>query len=212
MGIREALTGSNAGSLSSALRRRRYHRMVTAFPGFEAMRVLDLGGRPSSWRGREVLPAQVVCLNLEGHEPLAEGPVVAVQGDACDLDAVRRLGHFDLVYSNSTIEHVGGHARRLQFALTVTSTADRYWVQTPNRYFPVEPHAVFPAFQFLPVRTRRYVAERWPLSPLGGNQDLTDEILTIDLLSVTELRHYFPDATIWRERIAGIAKSLVAVR
>ena len=212
MGIREALTGSNPSSVSSALRRRRHEHMVAVFPGLEDMRVLDLGGRPSSWWGLEVLPAQVVCLNLEVHEPTPEGPVVTVQGDACDADSGRRLGRVDLIYSNWTIEHVGGHARRWQFAHIVTSTADRYWVQTPNRYFPVEPHTVFPGFQFLPVRARRHVAERWPLSPLGGDQDLTEEILGIDLLSATELHHYFPDAAIWRERVAGLTKSLVALR
>jgi hypothetical protein len=56
------------------------------------------------------------------------------------------------------------------------------------------------------------VAARWPLSPLGTGGDLDDEILAIDLLSASELRHYFPQATIWRERVAGLTKSLVALR
>lgn len=158
-----------------------------------------------------MLPAEVVCMNLEAHEPVPEQAVVTVQGDACNLADVQMLGRFDLVYSNSAIEHVGGHAKRKQFANAVRAAADRYWVQTPNRYFPVEPHAVWPGFQFLPVRARRYVAERWPLSPLGTDDDLTEEILSIDLLSTSALRHYFPEAAIWRERFAGLTKSLVAV-
>lgn len=212
MRAREALTGSDPRSLSSVLRRRRYGRLLANFPDLGAMRVLDLGGRPTSWRGHHVAPAQVVCMNVEMHDPPPDGAVVAVQGDACDLHAVRQLGHFDLVYSNSTIEHVGGHAKRRQFADAVREAADRYWVQTPNRYFPVEPHSLWPGFQFLPLRARRYVAERWPLSPLGTGHDLTEEILEIDLLSATELHHYFPQAKIERERVAGITKSLVAVR
>ncbi|MDA8035067.1 MAG: hypothetical protein M0T71_12995 [Actinomycetota bacterium] len=211
MGIREALTSSDPGSLSSALRRRRYARFLATFPGLGEMRVLDLGGRPGTWLGRDVVPAAVVCVNLEAHEA-PPGPVVAVQGDACDAEAIGRLGRFDLVYSNSAIEHVGGHANRRRFADSVEVAADRFWIQTPNRYFPIEPHAVWPGFQFLPFGARRFVAARWPLSPLGTGGDLDDEILAIDLLSASELRHYFPQATIWRERVAGLTKSLVALR
>lgn len=212
MRVRDALTSSDPRSLSSVLRRRRYARLLAMFPDLGDMRVLDLGGRPSSWQDQGVLPAQVVCMNLEEGATVTDGPVVTVAGDACDLDAVRRLGRFDLVFSNSTIEHVGGHVKRQQFADAVRTAADRYWVQTPSLYFPIEPHTLFPCFQFLPVSVRRFVAQRWPLSPLGTGGDLTDEILSIDLLSITELRYYFPTAAIWRSRVAGITKSLVAVR
>lgn len=212
MTVRDALTSAHPRSLSSALRRRRYEWLLAVFPDLEEMRVLDLGGRPNHWLGHDVVPSQVVCLNLEAWDPLPDGPVTMVQGDACDVDVVRRLGLFDLAFSNSVIEHVGGHDARLRFADAVRAAAERYWVQTPNRYFPIEPHAVWPGFQFLPVTARRYVAERWPLSPLGTEGDLTDEILGIDLLSATMLRHYFPEAAILRERVAGLTKSLVAAR
>ena len=32
--------------------------------------------------------------------------------------------------------------------------AQLHWVQTPYRYFPVEPHFLFPGFQFLPLTVR----------------------------------------------------------
>jgi hypothetical protein len=37
-------------------------------------------------------------------------------------------------------------------------------------------------------------------------------VLWVDLLSITDMRHYFPDATMLRERVLGITKSIIAVR
>lgn len=87
-------------------------------------------------------------------------------------------------------------------------------MQTPYRYFPIEPHWFFPGFQFLPVRARREVAMRWPLHP-GRRDDpvaALDEVLDIELLSKTEMRRYFPGSELVVERFAGLPKSLVAVR
>jgi hypothetical protein len=209
-GPRNLLTGTERPtSISSRLRLRRFQMLLQLFPDLEEMRVVDLGGRPATWEQLPKPPRQVVCVNLEHHESPAEWNTT-VTGDIFDPSVISGLGRFDLAYSNSTIEHVGGHARRLEFVRLVRALAPRYWVQTPNRYFPIEPHAVFPGFQFLPTRLQRAIARRWPLSPLGTDGDLLEEILSIDLLSSTELRFYFPDGQIWKERVAGLTKSLVA--
>ena len=207
--LRQALTGgADPTSISSRLRRRRFDVLVRTFPDLGEMRVVDLGGRPSMWEQLPVRPRHVLCVNLEPHDPVPSR-VATKTGDVCDPEFVRSLGTFDLAYSNSTIEHVGGHSRRRQFADAVRSLAPRYWVQTPNRYFPIEPHVVFPGFQYLPTRLKITIAARWPLSPLGTHGDLAEEVLAIDLLSLTDLRLYFPGANVWRERLAGLTKSLV---
>ena len=209
MSVRESLTStSDPGSLSSRLRRRRIRALCRVFPELPEMNVIDLGGRPSNWEQLAVRPLSVLCVNIEKHS--ATDRIGCVEGDICDVEFVRKLGSFDLAFSNSTIEHVGGHARREQFAQVVRLIAPHRWVQTPNRYFPVEPHAVFPGFQFLPIRLRHTVGRKWPLSRLGTDGDLLEEILNIELLSESELRYYFPGDQIWKERIAGLAKSLVA--
>jgi hypothetical protein len=207
--LRESLTStSDPRSVSSRIRRRRFRALYREFPDLTQMTVIDLGGRPSNWAQLEVRPLSVLCVNFEKNA--ASDGIACVEGDVCDLEFVRTLGSFDLVFSNSTMEHVGGHARCSQFADVVRAMAPHHWVQTPNRYFPVEPHAMFPAFQFLPVRLRRTVGRRWPLSRLGTDGDLLEEILAIELLSETALRYYFPGDQIWKERIGGLTKSLVA--
>ena len=50
------------------------------------------------------------------------------------------------------LEHVGAHSQRQQLADNVHDLADRYWVQTPYRYFPIEPHWVFQASNGFPTK------------------------------------------------------------
>ena len=104
----------------------------------------------------------------------------------------------------------------MAFAAAARRLAPRYWIQTPYRYFPVEPHWLFPGFAQLPVPARAWVTRRWPLGSYAGvagdRRRSVDHALEIELLSRTEMGHYFPDADIRCERVAGIPKSLIAVR
>lgn len=121
-----------------------------------------------------------------------------VRGDARALPF--EPGSFGIAYSNSLVEHLHP-GDRPRFAEQIRSVADRYWVQTPNRWFPIEPHVLLPGFQFLPEPARRRLwrlgMPRTPYEP-------------IELLDTAELRGLFPDAVILRERFAGLTKSLIA--
>lgn len=125
------------------------------------MRVLDLGGTAAAWQAAPVQPGHVTVLNLHEEQPTDRGWMSCVIGDACSPPPTIRSGDFDLVYSNSVIEHLGGHARRRAFADLVRTLAPHHWVQTPNRYFPIEPHWLWPGFQFLPVRSRSFLCRKW---------------------------------------------------
>jgi hypothetical protein len=118
------------------------------------------------------------------------------------------------VFSNSVIEHVGGHAQRQRFAEAVHKLADRHWVQTPYRYFPIEPHWLFPGFQFLPMSARAQISYRWPLAHTrsASVDDGLAEAMSVELLSRAEMSYYFPHAEIQVERLLGAVKSLIAVR
>jgi hypothetical protein len=136
-----------------------------------------------------------------------------IVGDACAPPNSVRRQHFDLVYSNSVIDQVGGHARRRAFAEQIHTLADHHWIQTAYRYFPLDPFWLFPAFQFLPVRARVALTRWWPLGneQTSNPREATSRVLEIEMLSETELRYYFPDSEIWRERVLGLVKSLVAI-
>jgi hypothetical protein len=202
------------GSWGVRRRKRQANWLVETFPDLAQMSIVDLGGRVETWAHATVRPKHVHVVNLE--PPPAEIPDWAEvdYGDPCALPAHIAVRRYDLVFSNSVLEHVGGHERRLRFAESVHLLAEAHWVQTPYRYFPIEPHWIAPGMQFLPVRARTAVARRWPLahSPAESREAAIRQVLWTELVDRTQLRHYFPESRILTERLAGLPKSLIAVR
>ena len=199
------------GSFTHRFRQRRNEEFKRRFPGLADMRVLDLGGTAVSWRVLGLRPASVTIVNLDHVRGPYEPWMDVVQADAC----AGGFGKYDLVFSNSLMEHVGGHARRKQFAEVVQESATSWWIQTPYRYFPIEPHWIFPGFQFLPFRARVMVCQHWNTmhAPAKKNAEEAAELVaSIELISAAEMRAYFPSSDIWFERIAGLPKSLVALK
>jgi hypothetical protein len=204
-------------SVGARTRAERWALVDDLFPDLAEMRVVDLGGTVESWRRAPVRPAQVTVVNLFEPGESDESWLRPVTGDACDArTALRAAGadtEYDLVFSNSLLEHVGGHAQRVALASEVHALAPRHWVQTPYRYFPVEPHWLFPLLQFLPLAARAKVAAAWPLAHSRPEDSSTamSEVQWTELVGLAEMRAYFPRSEIHKERIVGLTKSLVAV-
>ncbi|MFE9643705.1 class I SAM-dependent methyltransferase [Streptomyces sp. NPDC006365] len=205
------------GTLAHKARAKRWDELLRCFPDLGDMHVLDLGGTPVAWRHAPVRPAHVVTVNLDPRTARqAEPGITSVVGDACSLSLPGHLStkRFDLVYSNSVLEHVGGHYRRKQFADMVHAHAGHHWVQTPYRYFPVEPHWLFPGMHWLPFRARVAISQHWPHGHIqrAERAQATRDVQEVELVSATEMRSYFPGSSIWFERFVGLPKSLVARR
>lgn len=211
--IRERVVDRNE-SWGGRRRARRWEWLARVFPDLDQMSVIDLGGDAATWTRSPSHPKHVHVVNID--TPPAEVPdwITVDHGDACALPAEIASRRYDLVFSNSVIEHVGGHERRLRFAESVHLMAPAHWVQTPYRYFPVEPHWIAPGMQFLPVRARAGLARRWPLAHVRS-ADLRDAltgVLWTELLDRSQMRYYFPDSRVLSERLAGLTKSLIAVK
>jgi hypothetical protein len=201
------------GSLGDRSRTRRWETFQRLFPDVAGLRVVDLGGTPATWLRAPVRPKHVVVVNLAELDDPGEPWLTVEHGDACALPERLFEQPFDIVFSNSLIEHVGGHARRQDLADAVHRLAPRHWVQTPYRYFPVEPHWLFPGMQFLPLRARAFIARVWPLAHTRASREAATRVaLGTELVSLTELRYYFPGSEIVRERFGPLVKSIVAVR
>lgn len=210
MRLRDRIVDSPT-SMGATMRARRWELLEQTFPQIEQLRILDLGGTTEFWLRVPRRPEHVTVVNLTEPGPGAEW-ITAIEGDACDPANAR--GEFDLVVSNSLIEHVGGHAQRARLADIVRSAAPSYWVQTPYRYFPVEPHWLFPGMQFAPLRLRAAIARSWPLAhtKAATREEAMQEVMWTELVSKSEMASLFPDATILFERMAGLPKSMVAIR
>lgn len=211
----QSITDAQSGeSLAGRARIRRWKYLTECFPSIAGMRVLDLGGSAESWRLAPVQPKSVTVVNLTAPAGPTQPSIVHIQGDACDLPNSVARDHFDLVYSNSLIEHVGGHVNRQRLADNVHARADRHWVQTPYRYFPIEPHWVFPGMQWLPYEARVQVSLHWNRGHFRTyNRDEAEKLVNeVDLLSISQMRGYFPSSVIWQERFAGLVKSITAIK
>ena len=168
--------------------------------------ILDVGAGKGGALERFNTTNPIVALDLEpdASEWLAAPNVTVQVGDGTKLQYAD--GEFGTVFSSSTVEHV---PKELQpaFAAEIRRVGRRYFVQTPNRYFPIEPHYQFPLFQFLPHSVQKALNNRFSLGwrPRGQWEE-------VNLLSARDLRQLFPDAEIHRERVFGLTKSLMAVR
>jgi hypothetical protein len=119
---------------------------------------------------------------------------------------------YDVVFSNSTIEHVGTWDDQKRAAAEIRRVGKRYFVQTPNRYFPIEPHFLVPGFQFLPVWLRAGLLSRTRLGWMPRAPDYMSaraEVEQIRLLTRREMCVLFPGASLHIERFGLLAKSFV---
>ena len=200
------------------MRRFRIARMARFQRMFQvtgSTRILDVGGTPSNWDLLAVRP-QVTILNL----PRAieeRGPLTWVFADGCRLPF--RDQSFDVVFSNSVIEHLGDAGKHEQYAREIARVGVRYFVQTPNRWFPVEPHLLMPLLHFLPRAwqgglIRRFTIWEWIARPRADHRAfyLEHYLRDIQLLDGRAMRRLFPGARLVRERFLGLTKSLIAVR
>lgn len=204
-------------SLGAHKRAARWELFGRLFPNIEQMRIIDLGGTTEAWLRAPYRPAHVVVMNLFEPGDQCEDWLIPHTGDACaaraSLETAGLSTDYDLVFSNSLLEHVGGHANRLAVAQEVHALAPRHWVQTPYRYFPIEPHWLFPGMQLLPIAARGQIAAHWPLAHTmpDSSESAFSGVQWTELVGIAEMRTYFPGSVIHRERMAGLVKSLIAI-
>ncbi len=188
--------------LGARFRQRRVADFLKTFAVTPQTRILDVGGTRVFWQG---MPVEVTTVNLDP----SNSDYVA---DARDLPFPD--GSFDIVFSNSLIEYVGSFEDQLACAREITRVGIRYYVQTPNKWFPIEPHFIAPFIHWIPPRLRRILARLtvWAILTRPNQQTIDEFIASIRLLTSKEVRQLFPDAQLKAERFCGLKKSLIAQR
>lgn len=180
--------------------------------------LLDVGGYPWGWESAPRIVARIDTLNIapvawNPPDPPAN-PIRMLVGDGRKLDCPD--GAYDIVYSNSVIEHVGSHADQRAFAAEMRRAGRALWCQTPARECFFEPHYLTPFVHWLP----RWLQKRlvrwctvWGWMTRPGRAEVERMVNEIRLLTSAEMRALFPDCEIRRERLLGLfTKSYIAVR
>jgi Spermidine synthase len=214
--LRKLANGWRPGSPAARLRQKRFAlflQLLETLP--EPVDILDIGGQEAFWKVVGVDHPRIRSIVLLNRRPqeVTLPKLSSVIGDARRLDSYPDSS-VDVIFSNSTIEHVGGLRDQQMAAREIQRVGRHYFVQTPNRFFPIEPHFLFPFFQFLPQGIRAQLHHRWTLGWWKKQDDYFEalaEVESIRLLSAAELKHLFPNSHLVRESFLGLTKSLIVL-
>ncbi len=194
------------------------------------MTVLDLGsgwGDPLIRRVADRIPLAVTLADIsEG--PLHDAARLGFRAVLLEEDKPLPFedGAFDIVVSNSVIEHVTASkvlcldesisqrdwlalavANQRGFAQEIMRVGKQYFVQTPHRDFPFDMHLWLPFTNWLPHSVTRKIvkmSDRYWVKHNG--------IADWNLLDTREMQELFPDGAVHVERLAGLPKSIVAYK
>lgn len=176
------------------------------------LKILDIGGTEVYWE-RMNFPGDenvsITLLNLEEVE-IQNPKFNCVKGNACDLSEFAD-DEFDIVFSNSVIEHLYTFENQMKMADEVKRVGKNYFIQTPNRYFPIEPHWIFPLFQFFPFHLKVFLTQNFDIGNYKktGSRNLAEQrCREVQLLSEKQMKLLFPDGKVYREKFFGLTKSI----
>lgn len=204
-------------SLGAKFRAKRLKKFETLFfRNFnpeKPISILDVGGTDYFWKKSQIpnVPGvRITLLNLH-QEKTTHPHIHSIIGDATDMKAFED-NKFDMVFSNSVIEHLYTFENQRKMANEIRRVGKKYFVQTPNKHFPVEAHYAIPFAQFIPkkllffflTKTKLSRFKRW--EPAAAQQYLDE----IRLLDAGEMKELFPGSKLLKEKALGMTKSLTA--
>jgi SAM-dependent methyltransferase len=203
------------GWLHSYFRTQRLEFFVSQYPNLSMLSVLDVGGTPGMWEilkeRFDIVPKRIVLLN-KFNQKESNCSYECVMGDARHLPYSDKS--FDLVFSNSVIEHVGNEADRLKFARECERVGKEIYIQTPNRWFPIEPHilTIFihwlprPLYKKLSFLSVMFIVQILKIKP---NVNVIQWADNANLLSRKQLQELFSNKMIIEEKVFGLIKSFI---
>ncbi|MCA9278743.1 MAG: class I SAM-dependent methyltransferase [Phycisphaeraceae bacterium] len=205
----------SSDSFSNRMRSARFEKflgLASTLP--KPIRILDIGGTNRFWEMRKIAgndDFQITLLNLQA-EQQKHSNITPSAGDATHMPEYED-NSFDVAFSNSVIEHLFTYENQQKMAMEVQRVAKCYWVQTPNFWFPIEPHFHVPGWQWMPKSIRIALLRRFRCGWRGPckNRDeakaLVDEVR---LMQKNEIVSCFSNGTVWAEKFYGLTKSWVA--
>jgi ubiquinone/menaquinone biosynthesis C-methylase UbiE len=205
---------NNSDSLSNQMRAKRFEFFQQlAAPLPRPLSIIDIGGTPQFWERcgwADVDDIHITIVNLKSSECKHSNIEIKI-GDATNL-ADYSDRSFDIAFSNSAIEHLFTPENQAAMAREVKRVGRAYWVQTPNYWFPIEPHFQFLGWQWLPTAVRVAIVRRYACGRRGPYPDLEQarkNVKEIRLMTRRELSQLFPNASVWSEKFYGLVKSWV---
>jgi predicted SAM-dependent methyltransferase len=205
---------NSIGSKFRAKRLKKFEKLFFRnFNSENPIHILDLGGTNYFWKDSRI-PAikglSITLLNLH-LEKTTHPNIRSMIGDATSLNEFEDK-KFDLVFSNSVIEHLYTFESQKKMADEIQRVGNKYFIQTPNKYFPVEAHYAVPFAQYLPKKLLLFILTKTKLSRLRrwDQREAQQYLDESRLLNETEMKMLFPGSHILKEKVLGMTKSLTA--
>jgi len=201
----------NKKSLGNRFRTKRFDFFLEKMEKLEKpLTILDVGGKINFWENRGIegnTNYKITIVNVE-KEKSKYSNIKCVIGDATNLKEFKAQS-FDIVHANSVIEHLYNFENQKKMAKEVTRIGKKHIIQTPNRYFFIEPHYLIPFFQFLPNSIKYLILTKTKLSRLKKWEKsfAKQYINEIRLLNLKEMKNLFPESNIYYEKFLGMNKS-----
>ncbi len=212
---------------STNARAKRTRIFKSFFAITDTTRILDLGGgdgKMISSMGLNNKNIYVADFDKEALRLASERGLNIVQLDESGKIPCAK-NEYDIIFSNSVIEHVtvdkedvykiknqkafkeAAWQRQKYFASEIQAKCDKYYVQTPYKYFIIESHSWLPIIIVLVPRKVqiamiRFFNKFWP------KQTSPDW----NLLTAKEMQLLFPGAKIVKEKSFFMTKSLIAIK
>jgi len=209
------LNPAYGNSINQKFREKRFHFFTTLLEGIksdEPIHILDIGGTEIYWERMKFTSNNNVIITLLNLEtvPAKNNNFISIKGDACDLSSFKDK-QFDIVFSNSVIEHLFSIDNQKKMANEAMRVGKFYFVQTPNYFFPIEPHWLFPFFQFLPFKTRVFLTKNFDLGHYkksANKEDAIKRVNEVKLLTEKQMKNLFPRGKVYRETFLSLVKSI----
>ena len=197
-------------------RTKRLSLLYRSMPISNSSRVLDLGGSLFFWElaHQQGLPVPKITI-VNWDKPRTPVPPYAewIVADALQLTFPDH--EFDIVFCNSLIEHLGTRESQEKLAKQIQRLAPRYFVQTPHRRFPFEPHLLTPFVHWFPASLRKKMIRNftvWGLLARPSHAQCEMLVNEISLLDTRTMASLFSGGEIHVESFMGMPKSVIAIR
>jgi hypothetical protein len=223
--LAKALTNYDSQkSIGSKLRAKRIEPLLNMIEAlskkYSSVNIIDIGGTEKYWDivGQNYLDKHNVTITIvnlpQTVKPNDHRSFKFVEADGCDLSQFSDKS-FHVGHSNSVIEHVGDWDHMVRFAKEISRVSQNYYVQTPNYWFPVEPHCMTPFYHWLPKPIRVWLVIHFELGYWRRATSIDQAVRTVEgarLLNKKMFRELFKDSEIITERLAWLPKSFVAIK
>ena len=185
-------------------------KFIETFTPKQSDLILDIGGTAFNWNLINYKhPLTLLNLSIPSNADKLSKKFSCVAGDGTNMKYKDK--QFDIVFSNSVIEHVGTFENQVKFAKEVCRVGKRLWIQTPAKEFFFEPHYLTPFVHWLPKSWQKKILKfsLWALVAKASTDFINNSVENTRLLTFAECKKLFPQCRIRKERFLLMTKSYV---